>query len=94
MHTVDLRQVQALASPHLASACMASSAHTIASAAGNSTAVIAVIVVIAFVTVVASALRGFTSLFTELVAVAARVTSLLFTAVVVMAVAAVLIVHH
>jgi hypothetical protein len=53
-----------------------------------------VIVVIGFVIVVASALRGVTTLFTELVAVAFKATSLLFTAVVVMAVAVVVIVHH
>ncbi len=94
MHTVALRQVRPFASPHLASACLSSSAHTVASAAGKMTAVIAVIAVIAFVMVIASALRGLTTLLTELVAVAAKVTSLLFTAVVVMAVAAVVIVHH
>ncbi|HEY4993215.1 MAG TPA: hypothetical protein VII33_14165 [Nakamurella sp.] len=93
MHTLALRYVPAHGSAHLAVASLSGAAH-VGGAAGGLMAGVAVLVVIGFLAVTGSALRGLAALVTELVQVAARITSLLVTVVIVLAVAAVMLVHH
>ena len=94
MHTIALRHLPALASAHLFGATMSGTAGAAVGAAGGITVLNALVLIIAFVTVVASAMRGLAALLSELLQVAAKVTSLLFTAVIVIAVAAVVLVIH
>ena len=107
MNTIALRLVPMLASAHLiagmsgtagpapgtASAAL-DTASTVLGTAGGVTAIIALVLIIAFGAVVASAMRGLTALLSELLQMAARVTSLLFTAVIVIVLAAVVLVHR
>ena len=94
MHAITLRSVPAPGSAHLVAAGLSSAARTGGSAAGVLIAAIAVVVVIAVLVVIGSALRGLATLLAEAVQLTARITSVLFTAVIVVAVATVILVHR
>ena len=87
MHTIVPHYAPTGATAHLIAASLSASA-------GGLKAGIATVLVIAFLAVVASAARGFATLLSGLLRLAATVTSLLFTAMIVIAVAAVVLAHR